>query len=145
MTLPVPPLYGDLPLRTRACAAIIENGSVVMIKYKLGNRTIWTFPGGGVEEKESLHDAARREVLEETGLTITIVDTLYEKEDSKGRETCFLAVCAGRKDLTIGYDPEDAGGEQSILDVQWKNIDENKDDVQVKEVVRYIEEYGWNY
>lgn len=30
----------------------------------------WSFPGGHLEPKESLTDAVRREVLEETGLTI---------------------------------------------------------------------------
>ena len=32
----------------------------------------WTFPGGAIELGESLHDAVRREALEETGLHVAV-------------------------------------------------------------------------
>lgn len=70
------------PRRTRAplphhdiAAAIVWDGPRVLIAQRpleglLGG--LWEFPGGKVEEGESVADAARREVLEECGLRIAI-------------------------------------------------------------------------
>jgi 8-oxo-dGTP pyrophosphatase MutT (NUDIX family) len=38
---------------------------------------LWSFPGGGVEEDEEPEEAARRELLEETGLNAPVEMELY--------------------------------------------------------------------
>lgn len=40
------------------------------------NQGGWTLPGGGVEAGESVEEAIHREVLEETGLVITLDEQL---------------------------------------------------------------------
>ncbi|HEV7920486.1 MAG TPA: NUDIX hydrolase [Thermoanaerobaculia bacterium] len=66
---------GQVPRRDVAAdVVIIEDGSVLLVKRgfppDVGR---WAAPGGYVEWDESVEDAARREVAEETGL---IVDRL---------------------------------------------------------------------
>ena len=54
--------------------AWIENqfGDVLLLKQTRGNR-LWTLPGGKLRQRESLKEALRREVKEETGLQIQFI------------------------------------------------------------------------
>ena len=51
--------------------AWIENdqGSILLVRQSAGQK-LWTLPGGKVKRNESLERALRREVREETGLTV---------------------------------------------------------------------------
>lgn len=49
-------------------------------KYSKGKTKFWKFPGGKVDENESLEDAVKREVKEETGIDATVTGMLGFRE-----------------------------------------------------------------
>lgn len=52
-------------------SVIIEGGKLLMIHKKKGQgKGLWNIPGGKVEAGESMEEAAKRETMEETGLSI---------------------------------------------------------------------------
>ncbi|OZA11477.1 MAG: NUDIX hydrolase [Rhodobacterales bacterium 17-64-5] len=58
-------------LATRAL--ILQDNRLLLVNAFPGGRSdLWCAPGGGVESGASLHDNLRREVHEETGLTIAV-------------------------------------------------------------------------
>jgi ADP-ribose pyrophosphatase YjhB (NUDIX family) len=74
---------------------IIKNGEVLLIKRVKPDAIYWVFPGGGVEEGETLEDALRREMLEETGLTVNILKlvlrrTFRMREGEKEQEEFYF-------------------------------------------------------
>ena len=56
-------------------AIVIHDGTLLMVRRgKEPGRGLWSLPGGKVETGEYLAEALRREVVEETGLEVTVGD-----------------------------------------------------------------------
>lgn len=55
-------------------AAIFRNGEVLVVRRAgAPAKGLWTLPGGRVEVGETLVDALKREIVEETALTIDVI------------------------------------------------------------------------
>ncbi|MCL5962708.1 MAG: NUDIX domain-containing protein [Chloroflexi bacterium] len=56
---------------------VLRDGKVLVIRrMHQPNRGKWTLPGGYVDRQESLPDAAKREILEETGVEAEVVGAI---------------------------------------------------------------------
>lgn len=64
--------------RISARAVIFIDGKLVLIRRVRNGREYWVIPGGGVEEGETVEDAARREAKEEIGIDVTVGPFLME-------------------------------------------------------------------
>lgn len=61
------------PHRKGVRVIVVSNGRVLMVRPAYLKNARWTFPGGGIKKGETLEEAARREVREETGIEIGAV------------------------------------------------------------------------
>jgi len=93
---PVVKLYWRIfsPPATGVKVFIQYKDKVLFVQNSYGQK-YWTLPGGGVKKNESLEEAAKREVKEETGITLNKVinkgSFLYAGEGKKDTITVFFA------------------------------------------------------
>lgn len=104
-------------------AAIFHDGRFLLVRRgRAPAKGLYAFPGGRVEEGESLAEAVRREVMEETGATLAGVDHLVDldiaSEEDANRVEFVLSVHVARF----------AGGEVAPGDdadaVAWLTVEE---------------------
>jgi 8-oxo-dGTP diphosphatase len=68
----------DLPV-VACVGAVVLDGDGRLLLIRRGHDPhagLWSLPGGRVEDGETLEQAVRREVREETGLTVTVGDVV---------------------------------------------------------------------
>jgi 8-oxo-dGTP pyrophosphatase MutT (NUDIX family) len=87
-----------------AAALIVQNDRVLLVNHmEPGKYDFWVPPGGSLSGSESILDCARRETLEETGLTVELGHILYIQEFWElGYHFCkfFILCTAFSGDLT---------------------------------------------
>ena len=80
--------------RTRGVKVMVFDGQgrVLLIRNAYGDTTAWVLPGGGLNHAETPETGAQREVMEETGCTLSDLSPLAEFHSSKEgkRDTVFL-------------------------------------------------------
>ena len=83
------------------CCVVISNlnGDVLLLRHSYGP-DVWALPGGGIDRGEDPEVAARREVLEELGLTLSQMTKIAELEEevsgSAHTAHLFAATCNAR-------------------------------------------------
>lgn len=92
-------------------AIVIKNGKVLLGKRKGAHGSgTWAFPGGHLEFNESIEDCAKREVFEETGLSVknsrfaTITNDLFH-QSNKHYVTLFV-LCDHEKGIPQIKEPD---------------------------------------
>ncbi|MER6355684.1 NUDIX domain-containing protein [Streptomyces sp. NPDC001634] len=74
-------------------AVVVDGGKLLMIRRAVAEDTLlWALPGGRIEPNETAGQAAVRETLEETGLTVEAVEELGERvHPDTGHRIAYVA------------------------------------------------------
>jgi 8-oxo-dGTP diphosphatase len=84
-----------------------DQSSVLLVRQAAG-QNLWTLPGGKVKRNESLERALRREVLEETGLSVKTSKylQLYDRP-KRGAITILFRVLVKRQTARMHFPAEE--------------------------------------
>jgi 8-oxo-dGTP diphosphatase len=109
MTQPAPAEHPPI-----AAAIIVFGGRVLMVRRRVAEGELsWQFPAGDVRPGESVEDAAVRETLEETGLTVGARQRLGEWVHPDTGRTVVYVAC----DVVDG--PAYVGDSEELAEVAW--------------------------
>jgi 8-oxo-dGTP pyrophosphatase MutT (NUDIX family) len=121
-------LFAKKLLRLSAGGAIVgPDGRIVIVRQ---HDNSWSLPKGGVEEGESLIEAARREIYEETGITdLVLIEELgtYDRysigRDGTGEDH---SLPMGRRTFFLFHTKETAftPTDGEITEARWVTVDE---------------------
>jgi len=123
--------YPDLP-RVAVGAVVLKDNRVLLVRRaKPPAQGLWAIPGGSVELGETLQQAAEREILEETGITIQAKKPVYtfdliEKDENNRIRFHYVIV-----DLMADYisgkplPGDDADEVRWVSSEELKNLDVN--------------------
>lgn len=126
-------------MRERLTARVLlfdDSGRILLLKGRLPNRpkhtASWFTVGGGVEPGETLLEAARREIAEETGFVEDVelgpvvwmreaVSMLASGEMALFKEHYVVARCRGDEPSRAGWEPHE---NDLIDDIRWWSLTE---------------------
>ena len=123
-------------------AAIVNNrDKFLLVKEKPDNRIVYNQPAGHLEDNESLLDAVKREVFEETGVNFkpTALIGIYRWQQPNKQRTYLRFAFTGDVSSTI-LKPND----KDIIDAVWLNlaeIEHYSDQLRSPQVMAGIRDY----
>jgi len=105
------------PRRARVFV-VSATGSIALIERKKRGLHYWAVPGGGMEPGESPEDAAKREILEELGLEVS----LERLVDRQGSQVFYVANVSAEHDLLLGGPEQLRNGPGNSYQPVWVPI-----------------------
>jgi 8-oxo-dGTP diphosphatase len=111
--------YPDAP-QVAVGAIVVRDGRVLLVRRgHPPSEGLWAIPGGSVELGETLQEAAEREIMEETGLTIQAGEPVYTFDvilrDDAGRVQFHYVIV----DLLADYVRGEVHSGDDARDARW--------------------------
>jgi 8-oxo-dGTP diphosphatase len=92
-----------------SAAIIVAEGKVLMVRRRISEgELMWQFPAGAIEAGEAADEAAVRETVEETGLTVKAIRQIgyLESHPKSGREMFYTACEVVQGEAHVADDEE---------------------------------------
>ena len=111
--------------RIRAAGILVVDNKILLIKHKHANYNYWAPPGGGLEAIDTSTKATvKREVLEESGLTVEVgslifIKEFFEKSKNIYHVEQYYLINAFQGEVSLKNVTKTQNLEHLITDIKW--------------------------
>lgn len=106
----------------RVTLLIIKDGHILLLFRFRKGREYYVFPGGGVDDNETIEQAAVREAKEETNLDVGNLKELFVVENEGRPEHCILVGNFNGK-LNVGGPEAERQAPDNVYRLEWIAFD----------------------
>jgi len=106
----------------RVAGVIIKDNIILLMRRVRDEREYYIFPGGGVEENESIEEAIIREIKEELSINPEIEKLLFEIEN-QGRQEYYYLIKEFSGQLKLGGEEKQRMNENNQYYPVWIKLD----------------------
>jgi 8-oxo-dGTP diphosphatase len=105
--------------RIRVAALVFENNKLLLVKHIHPKTKVewWVPPGGGLQDKETIFECAKREAWEETNLKVKIGKVAYFKQ--------FIGLGSNRNNIEVFVTAKTHTGKLTIKNLKGMGGDEH--------------------
>jgi 8-oxo-dGTP diphosphatase len=106
-------------MRIRPAIVIVENKKIMLMRYSYSGKDVYQFPGGNMEEVETLEQTLRRELNEELNLSVSIGKLLIAAQVINGIKQQATFHCLFEGNIQNASKPVINPEQTSALEVVW--------------------------
>lgn len=110
------------PMTTRPALCLVENGTLLLMRYRYGGQDVFNLPGGNPDGGETLAETLVRELREELQITVRVGDWLLAGEVFRPGKAGTLHVVFGGE--IVSGTPILNPAETSALAIAWVPLEE---------------------
>ena len=111
-------------MKIRPAAVIIENNRVLLLRYSYGGTTVYQFPGGNIEEAETMEQTLSRELLEELTLPIKVGRLYLSAQVINNKKKQATLHCLFEGKILNASKPTINPEETSAIEVVWMEMNQ---------------------
>lgn len=112
----------------RVSAIIVKDNKILLIHRKKNGEEYWVFPGGGVEDTETVQEGIIREVKEETNLDVLKCEFAFDSyNEARKKDEPFYFCEVSEGDPEIIGEEKDKHSPENWYQLEWIDVDKIKD------------------
>ncbi|MDN3649555.1 NUDIX domain-containing protein [Reinekea marina] len=111
-------------MNPRSCALIVNDVKELLLVHRMKDeREYWVFPGGSIEKGETAEEAVIREIEEETSLSTSNIELVFE-QSNEGRRESYFSIGAISGEVKLGNGPEqERQSSNNQYELIWVNME----------------------